>query len=112
MSIYKYNLIPSYWRYFYLQDENVEDDLSGSWTEYAERNLLALEPGALGVGTLSSGEIAVEVHVVDSIPTDDFESWDHVMECDLEVPSSIVVIAGAMDFFPQPPALKWGRDAT
>ena len=101
MAVYTFNLVPSFFHFFCLEDENADADLSGSWSEKAERNLLAIEPGAFGVGTLSGDYISVEVHVLHAEPEDDnLDSWDHVIECGIRIPSGKLVIRGAMEWFP------------
>lgn len=99
MANYKYTLFADYYQ-FYLQDENAEGDLSNNWTEQAVDNLLALAPGTIGVGTVRNMDVPVEVEIRDSEPPCDFEEWDHVTECSIEVPSGKIVIAGCTDYFP------------
>lgn len=99
MRSYAFELFADYFQ-FYLQDENAEGDLGGSWTDEAVERLLALAPGTIGVGTVRNMEVPVVVEVGEQAPHDDLDEWDQVNECDLEVPSGRIVIAGCTDYFP------------
>ena len=99
-SSYRYTLFADYFQ-FYLQDETVEGDLSDAWTEETVNNLLATAPGTIGVGTVRNMNVQVEVEVLESAPNESFDAWDHVNECDLEIKSGKIVIAGCTDYFPE-----------
>jgi len=99
MRRFEYNLFADYFQ-FYLQDESAEGDLRDSWTEEAVARLLALAPGAVGVGTVRNVNVPVAVEVLDVEPDSDLDSWDHVTECSLEVATGRIVIAGCTDYFP------------
>ena len=99
MQKHKYELFADYFQ-FYLQDEAADGDLSDSWTTEAVQRLLAIAPGAVGVGTVRNMNVPVTVEVLDGEPDRDVELWDHVTECSMQVPSGRVVIAGSMDHFP------------
>jgi len=100
MSSYRYNLFADYFQ-FYLQDEKVSGDLSDAWREEAVKNLLAIAPGTIGVGTVRNMDVPVEVELFESAPMETFEAWDQVNECDLEIRSGTIVIAGCTDYFPE-----------
>ena len=95
----KLNLMADYFQ-FYLQDESAKGDLSDSWGPEAVDRLLAVAPGAVGVGTVRNMAVPVSVEVLDAEPENDAESWDHVTECGLAVPTGRIVIAGCTDYFP------------
>src|SRR4051794_28587591 len=84
---------------FYLQDEQATGDLSDAWTDEAVNHLLALAPGVIGVGTVRSTDVPVEVEVVAAAPRDDPTVWDRINECSIDVPSGRIVIAGCADYF-------------
>src|SRR4030095_6846218 len=105
MTTHKYILFADYHQ-FYLQDEAVQGDLSDAWTEQAVANLLALAPGTIGGGTVCDMEVPVEVEIVESEPRETFEAWDQVNECDIEVMSGSLVIAGCTDYFPEAARIK------
>lgn len=101
MAQYKYELFADYFQ-FYLQDENVDGDLSDSWTKEAVDNLLALAPGTIGIGTVRNMTVPVTVEILDDPPgKDDFSTWGQVNECSIEVGSGRIVIAGCTDYFPE-----------
>jgi hypothetical protein len=95
----RFELFADYYQ-FYLQDEAAKGDLSDAWTETAVKRLLAIAPGTLGVGTARNNTVPVTVEVLAAAPIPDFEGWDQVVECALEVPTGRIVIAGTTDYFP------------
>ena len=94
-----FSLFADYFQ-FYIQDEDVGGNLSDSWNEDAVSRLLAVAPGIVGVGTVRNMDVPVSVEVLDSEAGTDFDQWDHVVECTLEVSSTRLVIAGCTDYFP------------
>jgi hypothetical protein len=92
MSSYRYNLFADYFQ-FYLQDEKASGDLSDAWSEEAVKNLLAVGPGAIAVGTVRNMDVPVEVELFVSPPAEAFDAWDQVNECDLEIRSGTIVMA-------------------
>lgn len=86
---------------FYIQDEEVDGDLSDKWTEAAVESLLAITDGAIGVGTARNMDVPVILKIYDSKPESLVEkSISKINECDLEVTSNKIVIAGCTDYFP------------
>lgn len=85
---------------FYIQDEDVEGNLSDSWNDAAVSRLLAVAPGVVGIGTVRNMDVPVSIEVLDSEATLDLDQWDHIVECTLEVASTRLVIAGCTDYFP------------
>jgi hypothetical protein len=100
MRRFEYKLLADYYQ-FYLQDECVTGDLSSSWTQDAVDRLLAVAPGTIGIGTVRNMTVPVVVEVADTEPDEDMTSWDQVNECDFEVQSGRIVVAGCTDYFPE-----------
>ncbi len=100
MADYRYELFADYHQ-FYIQDEQVDGDLSESWTQQAIDILLALVPGMIGIGTARNMTVPVTAQVLKEQPQDDLGNWDQVNECSLEVTSGTIVIAGCTDYFPE-----------
>ena len=105
MQQYKFELFADYFQ-FYLQDEKAKGDLSESWTEEATQRLLAIAPETIGVGTVRNMNVPVAVEIHETEPTEDFDNWDHVVECGLNIPTGNIVIAGCTDCFPDAPRIK------
>ncbi|WP_174721489.1 hypothetical protein [Capsulimonas corticalis] len=99
MTEHHYNIFADYHQ-FYLQDEKADGDLSDCWTHEATEQMLALAPGTIGVGTVRNMTVPVTVRVLDAAPADDYDQWDQVNECSLDIPSGSLVIAGCTDYFP------------
>ncbi len=99
IASYSYELFADYHQ-FYLQDEEADGDLSDSWTEQATKDLIAVAPGTIGVGTVRDMDIPVIVEIHDTEPEDELNQWSHVTGCSIEVSSGKIVIAGCTDYFP------------
>ena len=88
---------------FYIQDEKAETDLSDKWTIETVEQLLAVADGIVGIGTVRNMFVSVTVKVFDAEPmflTDNEIEIGQINECDLEVGSGKIVIAGCTDYFP------------
>jgi hypothetical protein len=97
---FEFELFADYFQ-FYLQDESAKGDLSDSWTQEAVDRLLAVAPGAIGVGTVRNTNVPVIVEVDNGEPaSDDTNAWDQVNECSVEIRSGRIVVAGCTDYFP------------
>ncbi len=94
-----YPLFADYFQ-FYLQDEAAEGNLGEAWTDQAVEDLLALAPGTIGVGTVRNMEVPVSLEITSAAPALELEDWDHAVECDIDVPTGRLVIAGCTDYFP------------
>lgn len=95
----RYTLFADYFQ-FYVQDEDAKGDLSDAWTDQAVADLIALAPGTIGVGTVRNMDVPVEVEFLASEPELALNSWDHVVDCDIDIPSGKLVVAGCTDYFP------------
>jgi hypothetical protein len=89
---------------FYLQDEAVEGDLSNSWTDEAVDILLAATTGTIGVGTVRNMDVPVTLKTYETQPellSDPENTIGQINECDIELSSGKLVIAGCTDYFPE-----------
>ena len=89
---------------FYIQDENANGDLSEKWTDEAVEQLLAITDGTIGVGTVRNMDVPVTIKIFDFKPpflTDVENVIGQINECDIEVNSGKIVIAGCTDYFPE-----------
>lgn len=99
MPEYNYELFADYHQ-IYLQDAQAVGDLSDSWTAEASENYLAVAPGTIGIGTARDMTVPVKVEVRDAAPDDNYDAWDQVNKCSINVPSGRIIIAGCTDYFP------------
>ncbi len=99
MPTYKLNLFAENFQ-IYLQDESAQSDLSMSWTPAAVDRMLALAPGAIGVGTVRDTTVPVTVEVREDFP-EERELWDKTNECTIEITSGKLVVAGSGDYLPE-----------
>jgi hypothetical protein len=98
------NLFADYFQ-FCLQDEDVDTDWSDAWTEEAVSRMLAVAPRAVAVGTARNMDVPVVVELHDAEPDRDFQAWERVAECALEVVSHSIVIMGN-EYFPEAPRMN------
>lgn len=83
------------YRQFYVSDKNPSGTTTSDnfWTEEASTRRLAVEDGILGVGTECYGPVKGEIELLNSSPSEDnFDSYDHVVEGDLQVKSGVLQI--------------------
>lgn len=87
----------------YLKDENAEGDLSKKWTQEAIERLLAITDGTIGVGTVRNMDVPVIIKILTVEPpllADGEDVIAQINECDIEVSSGKIVIAGCTDYLP------------
>ncbi|MEO5777179.1 MAG: hypothetical protein ABIQ27_09740, partial [Flavobacterium sp.] len=86
---------------FYVQDESVDGNLSESWSPEASDRLLAVTHGTIGVGTIRNMDVPVFIKFF-SIEPELFDTslYDQINECDIEITSGTLVVAGCTDYFP------------
>ena len=97
---YTLNLFADYHQ-FYLQDEQAETDTPDDWGKQLTTQMIAVDPGIVGICTARNMEVPVRVDLLDTRPDDDFDRWDHVAEVSLDASSGQIVIAGCVDYFPE-----------
>lgn len=103
MKEYRLIIFADYYQ-FYIQDEVADGNLSDSWNNEAEKRLLAITEGTVGIGTFSNKYILVELIVLDKHECEylkDEEYWDKINECTINIKSNKLVIAGCTDYFPE-----------
>lgn len=98
MSRYELTLFADYHQ-FYIQDEDVDGNLSDAWTDEAVERLLAVAPGTVGIGTVRNVDVPVTIAVLEREPALDADKFDQVVECSIVVKSGAVVVAGCTDYF-------------
>jgi hypothetical protein len=99
LASYTLNLFADYYQ-LHLQDEEEAGDQPDDWGDQLVKKMIAVAPGIIGIGTARNMTVPVHVDLLDRHPDDDFDSWDHVTEASLDVPSGQMVIAGCYDYFP------------
>ncbi len=94
---------------FYLEDEKNGSSLEDSWTDEAVNRLLATAKCTIGVGTVRNMEVPVKINFYDSEPEVkiiNLEKVNQINECDLEILSGMIVVAGCTDYFPEAKRIK------
>jgi hypothetical protein len=87
------------YRQFYLLDADSPGDTSSPdfWTPEAFTARLAVQPGVIGIGTDTYGEVPVTVEALDSEPALSAQAWDHVVEASLHVSTGRLALAPCPD---------------
>jgi hypothetical protein len=104
----KLDLFADYFQ-FYIQDEKAEGNLADSWTEEADKMLLATTDGTIGVGTSRNMDVPVTIQIFDAEPnllSVDLGIIKQINECDLKVTSGQIVVAGCTEYFPDAKRIK------
>ncbi len=98
---YRFDLFADYFQ-FYLRDEQAinPDPFPNIWSKRAFADMLAVLPGIVNIRTVRNMFVPVTVEIADAPPHDEFDTWDHVVETSLDVPSGSIVIAGCTEYFP------------
>jgi hypothetical protein len=96
---YEFELFADHYQ-FYLQDEQADGDLSNSWTEQAIKDSFALALGTIGISTARNMDVPVTIEVHNSEPDNNFDEWDRIIECNIDVPSGKIVVADCTDYYP------------
>ncbi len=61
--------------------------------------MFSLALGKIAVGTNCARIVPVEAEVSNLEPPADCERWDHVVECNIDIPSGRLVVAGCCEDF-------------
>ncbi|MGQ0543280.1 MAG: hypothetical protein ACT4O9_15765 [Blastocatellia bacterium] len=86
---------------FYLQDDDIsKGNLEDAWTKEAVDRLLAADQFVVGIGTVRNMDVPVRITVTKADLDIDFDKYDLVNRCGLEIWTERIVIAGCTDYFP------------
>ena len=103
---YNFNLFADYFQ-FYLQDKKANLDLSSEiWTQQNVEDLPVVLPNIINVGTVRNMTVPVAVEIHDIESKENFNSWEHITECSIEIPSGNFVVAGCSDYFHEAARIK------
>jgi len=83
-----------------LHDEFFKDDAADSWGEEAYKQMVDISDGCVALATARNLEVPVEIVVCDSEPCEDPDSWDHIVQCSINLPSGKLVVRGVSDYLP------------
>jgi hypothetical protein len=107
----KLELFADYFQ-LYIQDEKAVGDLSDKWTKETSDMLLATADGTIGIGTVRNMVVPVCIKIFAAEPallTDTENRIGQINECDLEVSTGKIVIAGCTDYFPDAQRIELGN---
>jgi hypothetical protein len=95
---------------FYLLDEEVRPSIPTEATDGDFTARLLVRPNLVVVLTFQPNLVAVAVEVAAAEPPLDLGAWDHIAECDLELPSGRLVVDRCVG--PSPPGCLSHRGRT
>jgi hypothetical protein len=98
MREYKFEIFADYFQ-IHLEDcqNDVWEDID--WTKEAVETLIVAGKKTIAMGTARNGIVPVTIEIRDDAPSNDFDEWDHVNECSLEIPSGCFRI-WSLDTYP------------
>lgn len=78
---------------FYVEGIACQADTSTLWDNKNSIGMLAVAPGLVGVGIARyGGAVSSIVEVLNSRPAVNFDEWDQVAECSIEISSGCIVV--------------------
>jgi hypothetical protein len=95
----QFDLFADYFQFYLQDDDTTFGDLSDSWDDDATTRLLAVAPGTVGIGTVRYSVVGVTLVVSEDEPKLYPETYDNVVEADLEITTGQIVVAGCTDYF-------------
>lgn len=108
--IHRFTIDVSY-RQFEVQDVNANPgDFVAVWEQpssmpgyMVEGNIIVPSLGTIQGGILvcparDGDGIEVEIEILNHRPTLDFDAWDHVLECSIDIPSGRIQLQGLMSY--------------
>jgi hypothetical protein len=81
----------------YVYDAKTEPIFISAWNRQTISDKLAVKPGAIAFCPLREMDVPVTVRVQPAPPDSSAATWDHIVECSLDVPSGRVLIMGPID---------------
>jgi hypothetical protein len=85
---------------FYLQDDDIsKGNTEDLWTDEAIKRLLAVAPFVVGIGTERNMTVLVKIQVCEKFTDLNFDNYDLVNECGLEIETGRINISGCTDNF-------------
>jgi hypothetical protein len=102
---HRFTIFADYFQ-FVVMDQDCRADFSAIWTGAALERMLAVDECALCPGTLRNIEVEVELVILKEPPLVKVETYDHVAEGSLAVPSGIVVVMGCTGYLPDAPRVS------
>jgi hypothetical protein len=107
MSIHYFRVFADYFTF-----EILDEGMSGPrdlWNEKTLLDRVSTSKGAIAISTVRNMYVPVLIAIMKSGDFDDtisLDSWDHVVECSIEVLSDNLVVFGATDYYPDAPRIK------
>lgn len=81
-------------------DSALVPEVSIYWDDNSREGMLFVTDEFIGIGTARHLEVPVTVEVYSEEPQgEDYEEWDHVTECSIEVPSGKLLFTGPSEDF-------------
>ncbi|HAG83329.1 MAG TPA: hypothetical protein DCL61_19840 [Cyanobacteria bacterium UBA12227] len=100
MQKFNFEVFADYFQ-FYLIDENATGtDFSELWVKQlpqAEQQMVAVTDGVIGVITRRNTDVPVVVEVNEAEPLENYQEWDQVTDCSINILSGQLIIGGATE---------------
>lgn len=83
-----------------LLDQASRTDLSQAWDAQAYARRVVAAGDAVAISTARNTDVPVAVEVRAACSDVDVSEYDHAVECDLLLPSGVLLVAGVSDYLP------------
>ena len=83
--------------YFQIHIQTKMDDFEIEWNTSQLENLIAQTSSGITIGTVRNMEVPLTIEVFKKRPNINFDEWDQINECSLEVSNNELLISGGSD---------------
>lgn len=92
-------LFADYFQFYLQDDDHSKENLEDCWDEMAINRLLAIDRFVAGLGTVRNMNVPVRITFMPDSLNIDFDKYDLVNRCGLEIETGRIVVAGCTDYF-------------
>nr|QCO92913.1 hypothetical protein [uncultured bacterium] len=106
MKTYYYRVFADYFEFELLDDGTMLPIDSFNAETLPDR--VVASPGAIGVATVRNYHVPVVIQILANGKIDQslaLDTWDHIVECSIEITTGRLVVFGATDYYPDAPRI-------
>lgn len=105
INVNKFNIFADYSQ-FYLLDGEIQPLYPEDISEQDVERRFKTIPNLVALYTVTPAEVTLTVDMIPSEPEQSLETWEHVVEVPLDLPSGLLLIAGCTDYLPDCPIVE------
>lgn len=95
--IYDFKISADYFQ-IYLEDSSAIDKDQFLWTDENIKNMFYSSRYLIVIGTVRDLEVPISIEICKTKPSLDFDVWDQINECGIDIASGNLFISGTTDF--------------